>query len=173
MKLVIAPDDFLERGVPKFDYSIYDPLSISHNMGILMNRSGGLGLAANQVSVEAQIFVMRPVLNKTHAIADYVTVINPDIKAISEEVESGVEGCLSYPDIYLQIRRPTKILVEFDTLTPAGDSVIHVGQVFEDIDARVFLHEYDHLTGVQFVDRVSALKRSMAIKKVLKQKRRN
>jgi peptide deformylase len=173
MKLVIAPDDFLERKLPKFDYSVHDPLSTSYNMGVLMNKAGGLGLAANQVSFDAQIFVMRPVLNKQHAIADYVTVINPEIKAISEEVDVGVEGCLSYPDVFLNVRRPRKILVEFDTLTSTGDSVIHVGQVYEDIDARVFLHEYDHLTGVQFVDRVSALKRSMAIKKVLKQKRRN
>lgn len=173
MKLVIAPDDFLERKLPKFDYESHDPLSTAHNMAILMNQAGGLGLAANQVKFDGQIFVMRPVLNKTNAIADVITVINPEIKAISEEVETGVEGCLSYPDVFLNVRRPRKILVEFDTLTSAGDSVIHVGQVFEDIDARIFLHEYDHLTGVQFIDRVSALKRSMAIKKVLKQKRRN
>ena len=173
MKLVIAPDDFLERKVNKFDYSNIDPLSTSHNMGVLMNMSGGLGLAANQVSIDAQIFVMRPVLNKTNAIAGVITVINPEIKAISEEVDTGVEGCLSYPGVFLSVKRPRKILVEFDTLTPDGNNVIHVGQVFEDIDARIFLHEYDHLTGVQFIDRVSALKRNMAVKKVLKHKRRN
>ncbi len=173
MKLVIAPDKFLEKKVQQLDYNVTDPLSTSHNMGVLMNIEGGLGLAANQVSIDAQIFVMRPVLNKTHSIAGVTTVINPEIKAISEEVDTGVEGCLSYPGVFLSVRRPRKILVEFDTLTEDGNNVIHVGQVFEDIDARIFLHEYDHLTGVQFIDRVSSLKRDMAVKKVLKHKKRN
>jgi peptide deformylase len=173
MKLVIAPDDFLERQLSKFDYAQHDPLSIGHNMAMLMDANGGLGLAANQVKFDGQIFVMKPLLNKTNTIAGAITIINPTIKEISEEVDTGVEGCLSYPGVFLNVSRPRKILVEFDTLTSADNSVIHVEHVYEDIDARIFLHEYDHLSGIQFVDRVSALKRKMAIKKVLKQKRRN
>lgn len=173
MQLIIAPDKILETPVVKFDYDKYDAPTVSLQMATVMNSNGGLGLSANQVGLDAQIFVMKTVINKQiMSINGAVTVINPSISAISEELETQVEGCLSFPNIYLQVTRPKKILVEFDTLTPDGNSVIHVGQTYEDIDARVFLHEYDHLSGVLFTDRVSRIKRQMALKKLEKNKRR-
>ena len=63
-------------------------------------------------------------------------------------------------------------MVEFDTLTTDLRDVIHVEAKFDDIDARIFLHEYDHLFGIQFIDRVSKLKMKMAEKKLTKQKRK-
>jgi peptide deformylase len=172
MKLITAPNKFLEQQVKTFDYSEFDPLVISQQMISIMSTEKGLGLAANQVELDAQIFVMRPFLNKENTVLDTLVVINPVIQAISEETEKNVEGCLSYPGVFLHINRPRKILVEFDTLTSNGESVIHVGQTLEDIDARIFLHEYDHLAGIQFVDRVSALKKSMALKKIQKHNKR-
>ena len=173
MKLILAPDDFLEKQVPEFDYSSHDPSLISFDMSKLMNTSGGLGLAANQVGMDAQIFVMKPVINKADiSWLGTVTVINPKIIAVSEETFSEVEGCLSYPGIFLKVNRPRKIAVEYDMLTQDGQSVIHVGQTYEDIDARIFLHEYDHLFGIQFVDRVSNLKKQMSLKKLSKNKQR-
>ena len=62
--------------------------------------------------------------------------------------------------------------MEFDTLTSDNKNVIHVEAKLDDIDARVFLHEYDHLHGIQFIDRVSRLKLEMAEKKRIKQKRK-
>jgi peptide deformylase len=173
MQLVTAPNNFLEIPVIKFNYDLHDAASVSLGMSTLMIEKGGLGLAANQVGLDAQIFVMKPVLNKqVTSINGTLTVINPILSAISEELETQVEGCLSFPNVYLKVSRPKKILVEFDTLTPDGKSVIHVGQTYEDIDARVFLHEYDHLSGVLFTDRVSKIKRQMALKKIEKNNRR-
>lgn len=63
-------------------------------------------------------------------------------------------------------------MVEFDTLTTDLRDVIHVEAKFDDIDARIFLHEYDHLHGIQFIDRVSKLKIQMAEKKMNKKKRK-
>ena len=174
MKLILAPDDFLEKQVKEFDYSEQDPASVSFEMSKLMNSSGGLGLAANQVGIDAQVFVMKPIINKADLNwLGTVTVINPTIIAVSEETFSEVEGCLSYPDIFLKVNRPRKIAVEYDMLTQDGQSVIHVGQTYEDIDARIFLHEYDHLFGIQFIDRVSNLKKQMSLKKLSKNKQRN
>ena len=173
MKLIIAPDKFLETPVERFDYNKHDAVTVSLAMTTMMNSLGGLGISANQVGLNAQIFVMKPLLNKqVVTFAGGTTVINPIIKAISEELETQVEGCLSFPDITLKITRPKKILVEFDTLTSDGKSVIHVAQTYEDIDARIFLHEYDHLSGVVFTDRVSKIKRNMTLKKMLKNKKR-
>jgi peptide deformylase len=72
----------------------------------------------------------------------------------------------------LKVRRPISCTVEFDTLTSDYKNVIHIETKFDDIDARIFLHEYDHLYGIQFIDRVSKLKLNMAEKKRTKQKRK-
>jgi peptide deformylase len=109
---------------------------------------------------------MKALLNKQHG--DPVIVMNPIIKGLSEEIESGVEGCLSHPDLILKVRRPVSVMVEFDTLTSDMKDVIHIEAKYDDIDARIFLHEYDHLYGIQFIDRVSKLKLNMAEKKRLK-----
>jgi peptide deformylase len=173
MKLILAPNDFLDKKVKRFDYTQLDPFSTAFNMSDIMIKNGGLGLAANQVELDAQIFVMKPVINKADiSVLGVTTVINPRVAQISEEMFSEIEGCLSYPGIFLKISRPRKIAVEYDTLTQDGRSVIRVGQIYEDIDARIFLHEFDHLNSVQFIDRVSMLKRQMSLKKLSKNKQR-
>lgn len=136
----------------------------------IMVKESGLGLAANQVGFDGQIFVMKPVLNKQYGSP--MVVINPIIKGLSKELEPGIEGCLSHPGLFLKVRRPISCIVEFDTLTSDYKNVIHVESKFDDIDARVFLHEYDHLFGIQFIDRVSKLKLQMAEKRRVKKQRK-
>ena len=75
------------------------------------------------------------------------------------------EGCLSYPGLWLNIKRPKKIIAEWqsskgDTITAELDGLI----------ARCFQHEYDHLDGVCFVDKVSQMKLQLAMKKLRKPK---
>jgi peptide deformylase len=106
---------------------------------------------------------MKTLLNKDYG--DVTTVINPQIKGISKEMELGIEGCLSHPNLFLKVRRPMSCMVEFDTLTADGKNIIHVETKYDDIDARIFLHEYDHLQGVQYINRVSKLKLNLAEKK--------
>lgn len=163
MNLVLAPDVMLENAVERFDVGQMHPAPIALDMIDLMKKHSGLGLSANQVGLNAQIFVMKPVLNKQHG--DVTVVINPIIKGLSKETEQGPEGCLSHPGLILKVKRPISCVVEFDTLTPDMRDVIHVEAKYDDIDARIFLHEYDHLHGIQFIDRVSKLKITMAEKK--------
>jgi len=151
MQLIKSPNLMLETPVQKFDCEMMHPAPFALDMIDLMNKESGLGLSANQVGLNAQIFVMKPVLNKTHGAP--LIVINPIITGLSKEIEEGIEGCLSH------------------TLTNDYKNVIHVGTKFNDIDARIFLHEYDHLHGIQFVDRVSKLKRNMAEKRREKRKK--
>ena len=167
MKLVKAPDVMLETPVDRFDLEAIHPAAVALNMLDLMNKEGGMGLSANQVGFNGQIFVMKTYLNKQYGSP--IAVINPIIKGLSKEIEEGIEGCLSHPGLMLKVRRPISCLVEFDTLTDDGKSVIHVDTKFDDLDARIFLHEYDHLHGIQFIDRVSKLKLKMAEKKRKKQ----
>lgn len=170
LELVLAPDGRLETQLRRYDLDLMHPAPIALDMIDIMNKHSGLGLSANQVGFDQQIFVMKPVLNKQHGSP--LVVINPIIKGLSEEIEAGVEGCLSHPDLILKVRRPISCMVEFDTLTSDMKNVIHIEAKFDDIDARIFLHEYDHLFGIQFIDRVSKLKLEMAEKKRLKKQKR-
>lgn len=170
MNLITAPNTMLESKVERFDLENINPAPIALDMIDLMKKEGGLGLSANQVGFNGQIFVMKTLLNKQYG--DPLVVINPIITGLSKELESSVEGCLSHPGLLLKVRRPISCMVQFDTLTSDYRNVIHVEAKFDDIDARIFLHEYDHLYGIQFIDRVSKLKLNMAEKKRFKQKRK-
>jgi peptide deformylase len=169
MELILAPNHMLEHPVTMFDFERMHPAPFAEDMRDLMYKHGGLGISANQVGVPFQIFIMKPVLNKKfNAVGEVTVVINPVIKGISEEKELGPEGCLSHPGLILNVKRPISCIVEFDTLTSDYKHVIHVDTKFDDIDARIFLHEYDHLHGIQFIDRVSKLKLQLAEKKRVK-----
>lgn len=163
MKLVLAPNVMLETPVIDFDYDQINPIPIALKMIDLMNFHSGLGLAANQVRIPYKIFVMRPVINKK--FGSQLVVMNPIIRGISQEQEIGIEGCLSHPNLMLKVRRPISCIVQFDSLSEDFKDIIRVDTKFDDIDARIFLHEYDHLQGIQFIDRVSKLKLQLAEKR--------
>jgi len=166
MNLILAPNVMLETAVKRYDMQLIHPAPIALDMIDVMNKHSGLGISANQVGFNGQIFVMKTFLNKKHGSP--LVVINPVIKGLSKETEQGPEGCLSHPDLILKVKRPISCIAEFDTLTPDMRDVIHVEAKFDDIDARIFLHEYDHLHGIQYIDRVSKLKYDMAEKKRIK-----
>ena len=169
MQLIKAPNAMLENKVNRFDVDNIHPAPIALDMIDLMLKENGIGLSANQVGYDGQIFVMKA--QKNMQFGPYITVINPIIKGLSKEIESGEEGCLSHPGLIIKVRRPISAMVEFDTLTPDNKSTIHVETKFDDLDARIFLHEYDHLYGIQFIDRVSKLKLEMAEKKRYKKRK--
>jgi peptide deformylase len=129
-----------------------DPVDLSQSMVSLMRKEMGYGLAANQVGLPLKMFV----LDGEPAYA----VFNPRITYFGEEEILLEEGCLSYPGLALKIKRPRFIRVRFRD--PYGD---YVTKQFDGITARVFQHEFDHINGVDFTQKVSKLKRDMAIKK--------
>ena len=171
MNLVLAPDVMLETPVTKFDYNLMHPAPVALDMIDIMNKQSGLGLAANQVGFPYQIFVMKPVLNKK--FGSPLVVMNPIIKGLSRETEIGIEGCLSHPELYLKVKRPISCVVEFESLSENFRDITKVETKFDDIDARIFLHEYDHLYGIQFIDRVSKLKLQLAEKRRTKRKKKS
>ncbi len=152
MKLIKAPDEFLEKQVKEFDFSTMDPGEISKNMIDVMHKYKGIGLAANQVGVDAQIFVMGE--------KDPMTVINPIITEVGTEKVEMEEGCLSFPGLYMKVSRPSVVSVQYLDIEQK-ECIIKL----EGFHARVFLHEYDHLQGITFDQRVSKLRLDMAKKK--------
>jgi peptide deformylase len=128
---------------------------------MLVNR--GIGLAANQVGIAKQVFTIGS--SNIPGFPEPFAVFNPKILKVSEELVSEKEGCLSYPGLWLVVKRPAKIIVEYQT--SKGDLV---EAELDGLVARCFQHEYDHLFGVCFVDKVSQMKLNLAMKKIRKMK---
>lgn len=126
------------------------PEELVRNMSKFMADNGGVGLAAPQVGIKKRIFIMG---NFTKLVA----CINPKIVSLSEERKNDVEGCLSFPDLFMKVKRPTSAVVQY--YTASGELV---ERELTGLESRVFLHEYDHLIGITFDQRVGNLLFKMA-----------
>ena len=159
MQLILSPNKWLDTVVDQFDFDNLDALQIEKQMIDVMLKNDGIGLSANQVGINAKIFTIRPINLKEPPFA----IINPRIISLSEETEDAFEGCLSHPNLALKVSRPQEVVTEF---VDSANKTVKL--TLRGIDARCFLHEFDHLHGIEFTDRVSALKLKMAKKKQLK-----
>lgn len=121
----------------------------------LMHDKFGIGLAAPQIGSSYNMFVM------AHQYLGDIGVYKPEILEVSDEEVLWEEGCLSFPMLYIKIKRPEKIKVCF--IKTDGNTVVETWM--DGRDARCFLHEYDHLQGKLFLDLVSDLKLQQAHKK--------
>jgi len=136
-----------------------------------MNMNHGLGLAAPQIGSGYRMFVMK------HEHLGDIGIYNPEIVSVTDDEVMWQEGCLSFPLLYLGIKRPAGITVRYTK----ADGQTRIEVRMDGRDARVFLHEYDHLEGKLFLDTVSLLKinrakeqRAKLLKKFKKaQKRRS
>lgn len=159
MNLIYYPNSFLEKQVKAFDIENppVDPKELKANMVEVMLNNNGIGLSANQVEFDGQVFVMGDK-------EDNATIcINPQILQHTEETVQDTEGCLSFPGIYVKVTRPKEILAEWHDENLEKQTVKISGY-----SAKCFLHEWDHLQGITFKDRVSKLKWNMANKKARK-----
>lgn len=165
MNIVKFPDPILRQRMPEFDFAnpIMDPVKLEKDMIEIMLSADGIGLAANQVGIATRVFVMGHRDNPESAQAFF----NPKIIENTTEIADIEEGCLSFPGIYVKIKRPTAIKVQWQN----SQGIIEEGK-FDGYNCKCFLHEYDHLEGIVFQDRVSTLKWTMAVKKI-KLKRKN
>ena len=158
MQLIYAPSDWLSKSVKPFDFEKIDAVKTAQGMVDIMEANKGIGISANQVGLDGQIFILKP-----HEMEGYdksFAIINPEIIKIDDRVIEGEEGCLSYPGLYFKVKRATALVAK--CLDSAGKecTIEFVGY-----NARIFQHEYDHLQGINFTDRVSKLRLDMALKK--------
>jgi peptide deformylase len=121
----------------------------------------GVGLAAPQVGISERIIVVDPHDDETEPFA----LINPEILEAGAETEKNEEGCLSIPGVRDLVERSVSVRVR--GLTEHG--AVREFEA-EGLLSRILQHEIDHLNGVLFLDRLSPLKRSMAMKKWQKTK---
>ena len=120
----------------------------------LMRKANGVGLAANQVDIAKRFFVLEHdgVVKK---------VINPEILEFSSEIADMEEGCLSIPGIYKKVNRPAKIKVKY--LNENGAEVV---EELEEMRAKAIQHEFDHIEGILFTDKLSIMNKRLISKKL-------
>lgn len=125
----------------------------------------GVGLAAPQVGILKRLFVMDCSSGKNPK--QKIALINPVIDS-EEGDQSGDEGCLSFPGIYFQVKRPQRVIVRAQDLNGSAFTLDVM-----DLEARCVEHETDHLDGELFINYLSPLKRDLVKRKIKKRLKQN
>lgn len=160
LNLVSANDPILRETIPNVDFNkitFEERVKIYTDLAETMLHYNGIGLSANQVGLRYKAFVIR---------TDPVMIMfNPVIVDVSHNTLIKLEErCLSYPGIETIINRPKIIKVRYTTVE--NETII---STFADMTARIILHEYDHLHGINICTHLTPLKKEMLIKKAKNQ----
>jgi peptide deformylase len=163
--VVVWPDDRLRQPSVAIETVDESVRALYQDLIDSMYAENGLGIAALQLGDNRRMFIVEPKLAGKTETDPPVAFINPEILETSDEQQDSEEGCLSFPDIYVKVKRPLRA-----KLRAMGID----GRMFEldgeGLLARCMLHEFDHLTGKLLVDFVGPLKRTMIKKKLTKLK---
>ena len=137
---------------------------IKDNLIETMEHYNGIGLSANQCGVMERVFVMYSDVKKKGIIACF----NPKIVSESDEEVFMDEGCLTFPGLWLKVKRPDGIEVTYEDENGEKQERAMFG-----LECRIFQHEYDHMEGINFTKKVSKLRLDMARKRQLKQAKKS
>jgi peptide deformylase len=162
--ILTAPDPRLQAVSTDVEAVTDEIRTLADDMADSMYAADGIGLAAIQIGVAKRILVID--LDQKEGKKNPVAYINPKIVWASDETAVFEEGCLSVPEIWDDVERPARVKCEY--LDRDGKA-----QVLEadGMLATCLQHEMDHLNGVLFIDHLSRLKKSMAIRKLTKAKK--
>ncbi|MEJ2202862.1 MAG: peptide deformylase [Gemmatimonadota bacterium] len=156
--ILLGEDPVLRQEADEVEVFDDDLEMLVRDMYETMYHADGIGLAAPQIGVPRRVLVVD--LRKEDEPEAKVALVNPQVTWNSDETEKESEGCLSIPGIEELVERPRAVKIE--GRDPQGRDVsIEADELF----SRALQHEIDHLDGVLFLDRVSPLKRRMALKK--------
>ena len=163
--ILIHPDPRLKKvAEPVADLSD-EMRQLADDMLSTMYDAPGIGLAAPQVGVSTRLIVLDCVKGEGEAPRPLV-MFNPEIVAVSDELNTYEEGCLSIPDQYADVTRPADVTVRWIDRNGAEQE-----ETFDKLWATCVQHEIDHLEGKLFIDYLSALKRQLITRKMVKLKR--
>jgi len=163
--IIILPDKRLRQKSEPVKAVDAEVRALVDDMFETMYKAPGVGLAAIQIGV-AQRIVTVDTAKKDEPKQPQV-FINPEIVWTSEEKNTYEEGCLSIPEYYEEVERPSEVKVRFMDLQGKAQEVAAEGLL-----ATVLQHEIDHINGVLFIDHISKLKRDRVIKKFAKAAKR-
>jgi peptide deformylase len=151
-KIVTLPDPILRRKARSVNRFDSDLQSLIDDMIETLREAPGVGLAAPQVGISDRVIVVEYPEDdeQEDAPRKLFVVINPEIKEISAETESGIEGCLSIPSLPGDVERALAVTVKGLTRHGQPFKIKAKGWL-----ARIFQHEIDHINGVVFTDRAT------------------
>ena len=151
--LVLEKDPILKKNCEDFDFSSDDSEKLAKQLSTDMVNHEGIGLAAPQIGVLKRAFIIGD-------MSGILPCFNPEIINYSEDEDWLTEGCLSFPGLFIKIKRPTSIDVKFQDLDGTFRDM-----KLEGIIARCYQHELDHLNGVTFQLKAGHLALQMAKKR--------
>jgi peptide deformylase len=155
MDIVLYPDPRLRaKNTPVQDFGPELEVAV-RDMFQLMYQTQGVGLAAPQVGLNIRMMVFNPE-GEAEATEAETVLCNPRIVSKGKDKDFAEEGCLSFPEINGQVSRPIRVTVEAQNLQGQ-----EIRLELEGWAARVFQHEFDHLEGVLFIDRMSPADRTL------------
>jgi peptide deformylase len=154
LKLVNEDHPLLKTALEEFDFSNppCDPVELAQALAELMIKSNGIGLSANQAGLPYRVFIMNT--------QPLTACFNPRIVDQGDEEILLDEGCLSYPGLGVKVKRPKNIKVRYTLPNGEVQTAKYTG-----ITARVFLHELDHMNGLNFIDRAGPMAKQKAVQK--------
>ena len=164
LPIITAPDSILRQKSEPVDRVDDGLRKLMDDMLETMYRAPGIGLSAIQVAVPKRIVIVDVARDQENSAPHFL--VNPTIVWTADEMVSSEEGCLSLPDHFADVLRPTAVEIEFVDYHGKAQSLRAEGVL-----ATCFQHEIDHLDGLLFVDHISALKRGMILRKLKKAKR--
>ena len=163
--IVLHPDARLKKKSVEVEGITDALIELAEDMMETMYHAPGIGLAAPQIGVLQRVIVM-DCAKKEDEEPDPIVMVNPLIKASSEEKNVYEEGCLSIPEHFAEVTRPELVQVEWIDLNGREHS-----EEFNGLKSTCVQHEIDHLNGVLFIDHISRLKRDMITRRVMKELR--
>ncbi|MCW1931105.1 peptide deformylase [Pararhodobacter zhoushanensis] len=163
--ILIHPDPRLKKVCAPVQTVTSELGALAEDMLETMYEAPGIGLAAPQIGIMQRLFVMDCVKDQDTAPRPMV-LINPEITWSSEETSSYEEGCLSIPEQYGEVTRPSTVRMRWLGL----DGKTHEEE-FSELWATCAQHEFDHLNGKLFIDYLGPIKRQMITRRMEKLKR--
>lgn len=163
--ILIHPDPRLKKHCEPVARVTPEIETLAADMLATMYDAPGVGLAAPQIGVLSRLFVMDCVKDP-EAEPQPLVMINPEITWKSEGLNTYEEGCLSIPEQYAEVTRPSEVRMQWLGL----DGKTHERE-FDGLWATCAQHELDHLDGRLFIDYLSPMKRQMITRKMVKLKR--
>lgn len=164
LPIIIAPDPRLKQVSAPVETVDEAVRKLMDDMLETMYLAPGIGLAAPQVGVLKRVIVVD--LSKDQDKRQAYCMADPLLISVADEDAENEEGCLSLPDYFSEVVRPAKIRVSYLDYDGKPQEMDADGLL-----ATCIQHEMDHLDGILFVDHISALKRNMILRKLLKMKK--
>jgi len=168
LSIITVPDPVLREISAQVERVDADLLRLADDMLETMYAAPGIGLAAIQVGVPRRLIVLDVAEREENEVGEPIVLFNPTILSLGDETRVYEEGCLSLPDIRLDIERPTRVKVGYIDRDGRPRELDADGLL-----ATALQHEIDHLDGKLIIDFLSRLKRDMIVRKLKKQARQD